>query len=52
MIIWHLLSDPAARYQDLGLDWHLRKTDRARRTRSHLDQLRTLGYEVTLTPTA
>jgi transposase len=50
VIIWHLLSDPAARYQDLGPDWHLRKTDRARRTRSHLQQLRALGYDVTLTP--
>ena len=52
VIIWHLLSDPAARYQDLGPDWHLRKTDRARRTRSHIQQLRALGYDVTLTPAA
>jgi transposase len=52
VIVWHLLSDPAARYQDLGPDWHLRKTDRARRTRSHLEQLRALGYDVTLTPAA
>jgi hypothetical protein len=22
VIIWHLLSDPAARFTDLGLDWH------------------------------
>jgi transposase len=52
VIIWHLLSDRAARFQDLGPDWHLRKTDRARRTRSHIQQLQALGYDVTLTPAA
>jgi len=50
VITWHLLADPAARFTDLGPDWHLRKTDRARRTRSHIQQLRALGYDVTLTP--
>src|SRR6516165_10744986 len=28
VIIWHLLADPAARFTDLGPDWHARKTDR------------------------
>lgn len=50
VIVWHLLADPAARYTDLGPDWHLRKTDRSRRTRSHVQQLRALGYDVTLAP--
>jgi transposase len=27
IIIWHLLSDPGARFTDLGADWHARKTD-------------------------
>jgi transposase len=52
VIIWHLLADPAARYRELGPDWHQHATDRARRTRSHLAQLKALGYDVTLTPAA
>jgi transposase len=52
VIIWHLLSDPEARYADLGPDWHQRKTDRDRKTRSHLRGLQALGYDVTITPAA
>jgi transposase len=52
VIIWHLLSDPEARFADLGPDWHDRKTDRERKTRSHLRGLQALGYEVTITPAA
>ena len=52
VIVWHLLADPAARYRDLGPDWHVRNTDRARRTRSHVEHLKALGYDVTLTPAA
>jgi transposase len=52
VIIWHLLADPEARFADLGPDWHDRKTDRDRKTRSHLRGLKDLGYEVTITPAA
>ena len=52
VIIWHLLSDPAARYRDLGPDWHTRKADRNRTTRNHVRHLEALGYQVTLTPAA
>ena len=52
VIIWHLLSDPEARYADLGPDWHQRKTDRDRKTRTHLRGLQDLGYTVTITPAA
>jgi transposase len=52
VIIWHLLSDPAARYRDLGPDWHARRTDRNRTARNHVRHLESLGYEVTLTPAA
>ena len=31
VIVWHLLNDPAARYRDLGSDWHARHTDRTAR---------------------
>ena len=30
IIVWHLLNDPAARYRDLGADWHARHTAAAR----------------------
>jgi transposase len=49
VITWHLLSDPEARYTDLGPDWHQRKTDRDRKIRGHLRQLQALGLTVTLT---
>jgi len=52
VIIWHLLSDPAARYTDLGPGWHTRKTDRDRKIRTHLRQLQALGLQVTVTPAA
>jgi transposase len=51
-IIWHLLSDPAARFTDLGPDWHTRKADRDRKIRTHLRQLQALGLDVTITPRA
>ena len=52
VIIWHLLADPAARFTDLGPDWHERKTDRDRKIRTHLRQLQALGLDVTITPAA
>jgi transposase len=52
VIIWHLLADPAARFADLGPDWHERKGDRDRKIRAHLRQLQALGLDVTITPTA
>jgi transposase len=52
VIIWHLLSDPSARFRDLGPGWHDRKTDRDRKIRAHLRQLQALGLDVTITPAA
>jgi transposase len=49
-IIWHLLNDPAARYTDLGADFHTRRVDTGRKTRSLIHQLEALGHKVTLTP--
>jgi transposase len=51
-IIWHLLNDPAARFRDLGADWHERRSDRDRKIRAHLRQLQALGLEVTVTSPA
>lgn len=50
VIIWHLLSDPAARFTDLGPDHYARHTDVNRKIRSHKRQLEALGWDVTLTP--
>ncbi|WP_239089268.1 IS110 family transposase [Micromonospora gifhornensis] len=47
-IIWHLLSDPAAGFRDLGADFYLSRTDTERRKRNHIHQLEALGYRVTL----
>jgi transposase len=52
IIVWHLLADPAARFRDLGPDWHARKGDRDRKIRAHLRQLQALGLDVTITPAA
>jgi transposase len=49
VIVWHLLNDPAARYRDLGSDWHTRHTDRSRKARNAQRQLETLGYDVIIT---
>ena len=45
----HLLDDPAARYRDLGPDWHARHTDRSRKARNARRQLEALGYDVIIT---
>jgi transposase len=52
VIIWHLLSDPEARYTDLGSDFYSRQINPERRKRAHVHQLEALGYKVTLEPAA
>ena len=48
VIAWHLLSDPAARFRDLGPGYYASRTDTDRKTRNHVRQLEALGYTVTL----
>ncbi|WP_405986949.1 transposase [Streptomyces sp. NBC_00872] len=48
--VWHLMSDPTARYRDLGADFHTRNLDPTRKTRDLVRQLTALGHDVTLTP--
>jgi len=50
--IWHLLSDPDARYIDLGSGFHATRIDPERRRRNHVHQLEALGYNVILERTA
>jgi transposase len=52
VIVWHLINDPTARFTDLGPDWHSRRLDPERKTRDLVRQLKALGHEVTLVPTA
>lgn len=52
VIIWHLLSDADARYEDLGADHHDRHVNTETVKRVHVRQLEALGYTVTLQPAA
>lgn len=51
IITWHLLSDPDARYRDLGSHYYDAHQSSATR-RQHVRQLEALGYKVTLEPAA
>jgi transposase len=52
VIIWHLLANPAARFRDLGPDYHTNRIAIERRIRNHIAQLNGMGYQVTLEPAA
>jgi transposase len=48
VIVWHLLADPTARFNDLGDDYHTNQIDKNKKIRNHVRQLQALGYTVTL----
>jgi transposase len=52
VIVWHLLSDPTARFQDLGAGFYDTRINAERAKRNHIRQLEALGYKVTLQPAA
>jgi transposase len=52
VIVWHLLTDRAARYRDLGASYHASRIDQNRKMRNHVRQLEALGYTVNLTQAA
>ena len=52
VIVWQLLSDPTARFHDLGPDYHAHLIDTTRKVRNHISQLTALGFRVTLEPAA
>jgi transposase len=52
IIVWHLLSDPQARFNDLGSGFYDTRVNPERRKRNHVRQLEALGYAVTLAPAA
>jgi transposase len=52
VIVWQLLSDPTARFHDLGSDYHTRRINIERRMHNHIAQLAAMGFRVTLEPAA
>src|SRR5580693_5552787 len=48
VIIWHLLSNPEARFTDLGYGYYQARTDTDRKLRNHIRQIQALGFDVTL----
>jgi transposase len=52
VIVWHLLSDEQAVFNDLGADHFTRRVNSETKKRNHIRQLQALGYNVTLTPAA
>jgi len=51
IIIWHLLSNPEARFADLGYGYYQARTDTDRKIRNHIRQIQALGFEATITKT-
>ena len=51
VIVWHLLTDPTARFHDLGPDFHTSRVNTDRKIRNLVHQLEALGHTVTLQPT-
>ena len=51
-IVWHLLADPDARFNDLGPDHYDKRVSTTAKRRSHVRSLEALGYTVTLQPAA
>ncbi|HZW43042.1 MAG TPA: IS110 family transposase, partial [Dermatophilaceae bacterium] len=52
VIVWHLMSDPDARFHDLGPDFYDNRLGPERSKRNHIRHLEALGYKVTLEPAA
>ncbi len=53
VIIWHLLSDPAARFTDLGYGYYQARTDKDKKIKNHIRQIEALlGHPITITKAA
>jgi transposase len=52
VIVWHLLADPTARFQDLGAGFYDTRINAERVKRNHIRQLEALGDKVTHQPAA
>jgi transposase len=50
VITWHLLSDPAARFTDLGPGYYQARTDKDKKIKNHIRQIEALlGHPITIT---
>ena len=52
VIVWQLLSDPTARFHDLGPDYHTSRVVTERKIRNYIAHLTAIGFHVTLQPAA
>jgi transposase len=52
VIVWHLLNDDTAHFNDLGPGYYDSRTNPERKKRNHIRELEALGYRVTLQPAA
>jgi len=52
VIIWHLLSQPTARYTDLGYGYYQGRLDTDRKLKNHIRQIQALGFDVNITKAA
>ena len=52
VIIWHLLADPEARFNDLGPDHYDQHRSTSAKKQAHIRSLEALGYRVTIEPAA
>ncbi len=52
VIIWHLLSDRAARFTELGHGYYQARLDTDRKLRNHIRQIQALGFDITITKAA
>jgi len=52
VIVWHLLGDDTARFNDLGPGYYDSRINPEHKKRNHIRQLEALGYKVTLQPAA
>jgi len=52
VIIWHLLGDDTARFNDLGPGYYDSRINPEHKKRNHIRELEALGYKVTLQPAA
>jgi transposase len=48
VIVWHLLSDPQTRFNDLGPGYYDSRINPEHKKRNHIRELEALGYKVTL----
>ena len=52
VIVWHLLGDDTARFNDLVPGYYDSRTNPERKKRNHFRELEALGYKATLQPAA